>query len=125
MDGFPKMKFKQRKKYQRFLNKQIKDLNKSVEVDELWKGRFFIHQIQSDWIEFDDHSGGILKTCLEFRDKKTKLTWREYFNIFDIHCHYHYFYEIFKKFNDFVNYATQNEKLWEDKTDWRNIPWRA
>ena len=80
------MKFKQRKKYQRFLNKQIKDLNKSVEVDELWKGRFFIRQIQSDWIEFDDHSGGILKACLEFRDKKTKLTWRGYFNIFDIHC---------------------------------------
>ena len=43
MDGFPKMKFKQRKKYQRFLNKQIKDLNKSVEADKLWKGRFFIH----------------------------------------------------------------------------------
>ena len=27
-------------------------------------------------------------------------------------------------FNDFVNYATQNEKLWEDKTDYRSIEWQ-
>lgn len=129
------MKYKIRKKYQRFLNKIVRELNKSIEKDKLWNGRFFIHQLKSNWIEYKDHSGGVLEVYLEFKDKKTKLTWRGYFNIFDIYCHYHYFYEIFKKFNDFVNYVTQDEKPYDEKQDWRNIlyekdgeviyPWRA
>ena len=35
------MAYKLRKRYQRALNRAIKDLNKNIAEDNLWKGRFY------------------------------------------------------------------------------------
>lgn len=61
-----------RKKHQRKINKVVRDLNKSIESDEYWKGRFRMNQLESRMIRFDDHSGFYLLVFLECYDKKTK-----------------------------------------------------
>ena len=65
------MRFKKRKVYQKELNKVIKEINKSIETDWLWLGRFVIHQMDAYWEEFEDGSGGILHTVIRIIDKKT------------------------------------------------------
>ena len=48
------MKYKMRKAYQRKLNKCIRALNKNIENDDLWRGRFVFLQMRTDWYEFED-----------------------------------------------------------------------
>lgn len=62
---------KMRKKYQRQFNKKLKELNKSCENDELWRGRFLFLQRKSDWWRFEDGSGGELTVFIRAIDKKT------------------------------------------------------
>lgn len=68
------MKFKHRKSAQRKINKAVKNMNKSIAVDPLWRGRFCAHQTYSSWESFTDGSGGILNVNIEFKDKKTGYT---------------------------------------------------
>lgn len=60
-----------RNNYQRKFNKLIKILNKNIEKDELWKGRFFFIQKNASWWRFSDNSGGTLATYIRAIDKKT------------------------------------------------------
>jgi hypothetical protein len=60
-----------RKEYQRKLNKKIKELNKAIEVDPLWLGRFEARQIKARWEQFFDNSGGNLHVIIRMVDKKT------------------------------------------------------
>lgn len=60
-----------RKKHQRALNKAIRFHNKAIENDSLWKGRFFIKQVKSDFWAYEDKSGAELTAELMFCDKKT------------------------------------------------------
>lgn len=61
-----------RKKHQRKINKVIRDLNKNIENDDYWKGRFRMNQLESRMCRFEDHSGFYLLVFLECYDKKTK-----------------------------------------------------
>ncbi len=63
-------RYKERKAYQRKLNKILSTVNKSIREDDLWKGRFEVRQMYSDWCEYSD-GGGYLFTVLRWRDKKT------------------------------------------------------
>ena len=65
------MRDKMRKKYQNYFNKKIKQMNKGVYDDNLWKGRFVFRQIAADWERFDDNSGGLLWVILRAYDKET------------------------------------------------------
>jgi hypothetical protein len=65
------MRDKMRKKYQRGLNQKIRELNRAIQRDELWRGRFEARQISGDWYKFHDGSGGMLWTTIRMVDKKT------------------------------------------------------
>ena len=63
------MMYKMRKKAQKMLNKKIRLINKAIEKDNLWMGRFEIRQKDASWNEFSDGSGGELFATLRFYDK--------------------------------------------------------
>lgn len=62
---------KLRKVYQRKFNKLVRDLNKNIEEDSLWKGRFVFRQTDASFYNFADGSGGILYVTIRGVDKKT------------------------------------------------------
>lgn len=63
---------KLRRTYQRKLNKLIKEVNKNIANDNLWRGRFEIRQKDAWFEKFLDGPGGILFTVLRLYDKKTQ-----------------------------------------------------
>lgn len=65
---------KLRKKYQRRLNKIIRAINQNIANDDLWRGRFVIHQKASWFREYEDHSGGYLIFQVVLYDKKTGMS---------------------------------------------------
>lgn len=64
-----------RKRHQRAMNQIIREMNKSIENDELWRGRFYARQIASQWSLYEDHSGADLWVVLRFYDRKTGFTY--------------------------------------------------
>ena len=65
---------KDRKRHQRAMNDIMRQINRNVENDPLWKGRFYVRQIASQWSEYEDKSGAELWVVLRFYDKKTGIT---------------------------------------------------
>lgn len=74
--------FKDRKKQQRKLNKTIKEVNQRMKDDSLWRGRFQIKQLRSDYRPFprDYCDYGNFYAELEFVDKKTGKTKRSWYH---------------------------------------------
>lgn len=64
---------KLRRTYQRKLNKLIKEVNKNIANDNLWRGRFEIRQKDAWFEKFEDGSGGILFTVLRLYDKNSAI----------------------------------------------------
>lgn len=64
-----------RKRHQREMNKLVRKLNKNIENDSLWQGRFYIRQVDSYWYQYEDKSGYELIVTLRFIDKKTGFYW--------------------------------------------------
>lgn len=67
-----------RKKIQRHFNKIIRDLNKSIERDELWLGRFYAHQKFAGFYTENDYT--YAKVEIEFVDRKTGITHTQWFH---------------------------------------------
>lgn len=59
------------KTHQRRMNKYMRELNNNIKNDELWQGRFYIHQIGRQREVYADHSGMTLWVTLEMVDRKT------------------------------------------------------
>lgn len=57
------------KKIQRAVNKIARKLNKTITDDELWKGRFYVHQLDRKTYRYDGIFYG--KFLFEFVDKQT------------------------------------------------------
>ena len=74
--------FKDRKKQQRKMNKIIKEVNQRMKDDSLWRGRFQIKQLRSDYRPFprDYCDYGNFYAELEFVDKKTGKTKRSWYH---------------------------------------------
>ena len=66
-----KRKSLSRKKYQRDVNKIVREFNKNIQKDWLWNGRFIMRQDCAYCIPFDDKSGVMFHFVLEFKDTKT------------------------------------------------------
>ena len=49
-----------RRKHQRWFNRYCRHVNKSIENDNLWLGRFYISQDRTHMEWFDDGSGGLM-----------------------------------------------------------------
>ena len=65
------LKSVKRKKYQRALNKAVRELNKEIKNDWLWNGRFVMRQGAAWFKPFEDHSGAEFEVILVFIDTKT------------------------------------------------------
>ena len=64
-----------RKKQQRKMNRMIRKMNKNIENDSLWKGRFYAHQVKGSYFTpYEDKSGAELFVQIEFVDRKTGKT---------------------------------------------------
>ena len=65
---------KNAKVHQRRMNRAMRDLNKNIEEDNLWRGRFYVHQIARQRHVYEDGSGMELWVTLELVDRKTGRT---------------------------------------------------
>lgn len=118
-----KSRRKMRKKAQRAINKNIRLLNKGIENDGLWRGRFIMRQIDAKWSPFDDGSGGQLFTTIMMVDKRTGQTKRVWLDNYDSPWNY------YSAINNFiVNDCAVWEKegrdfLYNDNTDYTKAAW--
>ena len=60
-----------RKKIQRHINKVIRDLNRTVERDELWRGRFYCKQTDIAFANAKDGAYTDAAIGVEFIDRKS------------------------------------------------------
>lgn len=66
-------------KHQRKMNYYMRSMNKNVEKDELWNGRFYCRQVYSPQkYVYEDRSGMEYHVCLRFIDKKTGKYYDKY-----------------------------------------------
>lgn len=65
------MKEKLRKNYQRKLNKLIREINKNIAEDNLWRGRFEFFQSKLYVEKFSDNSGIMFHVYIRGYDKET------------------------------------------------------
>lgn len=111
-----------RRKHQRKVTRAIRRFNKVLEKDELWKGRYFVRIVNSNFEVYEDKSGAMLHTTLEFCDKKTGQTKLEYVDEYGI-CKYNS-YKLFDKMNTFIVVDCDvwvKDKPREDKTDYTKV----
>ena len=54
-----------RKKYQRTVNKIVREANRNIKDDWLWYGRFTISQVAAYFTPFEDKSGALFQFILE------------------------------------------------------------
>ena len=119
------MKNKQMKKAQRELNKHVRRVNKAIENDDLWNGRFYIDQASSSWYQYEDGSGGELFAILVCVDKKdgTLFPWHEGFlSNYQLTPG-----KLFMFMNNFITeitdvYKNGNSPYKMTKMDYRNVP---
>lgn len=79
------------------MNAAVREMNKVLQEDELWKGRFYIHEkFIIEIYTFDDHSGGELTIMYEMRDRKTGKTKLICLN------NYNYDYHLWLEMNNFI-----------------------
>ena len=116
-----KSRRKMRKKAQHTINKNIRDINKSIENDNLWRGRFVMHQVNARWSAFEDGSGGELFATILIIDKRTGQTKTAYIDNYDHPWRY------FEAMNNFIvdDCAVWEKEgrgfLYSDKTDYTKI----
>lgn len=115
------MKDKQRKKAQRAINKNVRKMNKNIQEDNLWRGRFVFRQIDANWERFEDNSGGILRVIIQARDLKTGKYWD--FDIDNYDRGWHLFEKANKFIVDFSGVWDNINEVKNDKTDWSKVKW--
>lgn len=66
---------KKQKVHQRRINKYVRRLNKNIELDKEWQGRFYLRQFDSPiFVEYFDKSGAELYVKFKLFDKITNKT---------------------------------------------------
>lgn len=69
---------KYRRKHQRALNRLMRQMNRNIKEDTLWRGRFVVRSGKSIFHRYEDNSGYELYVELIYRDKKTGIEWRKH-----------------------------------------------
>lgn len=69
-----------RKKIQRHINSVLRDLNKNIERDNLWLGRFYCRQTDIKFDRSEDRSYTYALITVEFVDRKTGITYTHCFH---------------------------------------------
>ena len=68
-----------RKKIQRHINSVLRDINRTIERDELWLGRFYCKQIDIVFTNSEDNTYVYAAIVVEFIDRKTGKAMRSAF----------------------------------------------
>ena len=102
------MKSMNRKNHQRWFNQYCRYVNKCIEKDDLWLGRFCIGQKATHMEWFEDKSGGLMHALIEMRDKKTGYTIIKWYDGLDMD------WKFWWDFNDFI---INDCKVWEEVPD--------
>ena len=113
-----------RKKHQRAVNRIVRELNKSIENDNLWRGRFICRQKEAYFVTYADRSGATLMVRLQFDDKKTGLTRDDYFDFSVTLTSVFGQSHLYLAMNDFIVNTCdvwRKERPFEDNTDYREI----
>lgn len=87
------------KKIQRRVNKIIRELNKDIYDDELWKARFYARQIDRRCVLSDDRSWLHIDFYIEFIDKETN---RRYYHWFRKEDFLGSSWRVWEAMNDFI-----------------------
>ncbi|MDV3428503.1 MAG: hypothetical protein LIR50_16035 [Bacillota bacterium] len=103
------MRDKKRKKLQRQVNKKVRELNLNIKNDPLWKGRYFAHQINTAFWNFEDGSGVEMSFVLKYTDRKTGKTKEHNFHTFSGGIKW-LDWKLFETMNDFI----LNSGVWEE-----------
>ena len=85
-----------RKNHQRWFNQYCRYVNRVIEEDDLWLGRFCVKQLASRMRWFPDNSGGIMSVLIQMKDKKTGITSKKWYDGLDIE------WKFWWDFNDFI-----------------------
>ena len=112
------MKSQKRRNHQRWLNRFCRRVNRVIENDELWQGRFIVRQVATEMEWFEDHSGGLLYCKLVFIDKKTGR--RSYWNTNCLEAEFH----MWEHMNNFIVIdcaVWDNEHPYQERKDYRNV----
>jgi hypothetical protein len=114
---------KMRKKYQRKLNKKIREYNHAIETDELWQGRFVARQIGARWEKFLDNSDGILRVIIRMYDKKTGYYKDFYFDYatWFSYVDWHFSFDIIDHFIVKDLKVWQKEHPYTEIKNWNNV----
>lgn len=108
-----------RKKVQRQVNKVFRHMNRLIENDDLWRGRFVVRQKRSEWRNYCGTREYFLYITYEFVDKKTGQTSQPHHEI-DFTLDHH----IAIQMNKFIINECkvwEKENPYEDKTDYRKV----
>ena len=97
-----------RKNHQRWFNRYCRHVNKVIEDDNLWLGRFCIKQLGTDMHWFHDGSGGIMRALIQMTDKKTGITKENWYSGLDMD------WKFWWDFNDFIVIDCD---VWSEKPD--------
>ena len=73
-----------RKKIQRHFNKVIRDMNRNIERDELWLGRFYCYQTDIVFRSSEDGTYMYAAIGVEFIDRKSGKTMHHIFHKEDL-----------------------------------------
>lgn len=113
---------KDTKVHQRRMNKYMRDLNNNIKNDNLWRGRFYVHQVARQRQVYEDGSGLELWVTLEFVDRKTGRTKQ----ILDTVNHWTFSGDLWMAMNSFIindvnvwlEIPRPGSKEWFENIDW-------
>jgi len=94
-----------RRKHQRWFNQYCRYVNKAIENDDLWLGRFYITQNRTFMEWFEDNSGGLMRAEIVMHDRKTGKTKSKFYDGLDM------YWKFWFDFNDFI---INHCKVWEE-----------
>ena len=100
-----------RRKQQRALNKIARELNKNIESDPLWKGRYCVRQYKSWWRPYWEESDYyVFYAQFIFHDKKTHKTYLTGIKSANDWLFFNG-YKLWREMNDFI----LNSGVWQEE----------
>ena len=99
-----------RRQHQRWINAYCRYINKFIEEDELWLGRFYVTQARSQMDWFEDKSGGLIYVEIVMHDHKTGITYSKWYSGLEME------WKFWQDFNEFI---ISRCKVWEEEPDIR------
>lgn len=100
------MESHRRKNHQRWFNQYCRYVNKTIEDDDLWLGRFYVSQNRTFLEWFDDGSGGLMTAEITMHDRKTGITKTTWYSGLDMDWQFWW---------DFNNFIVEDCNVWAEK----------